>query len=103
MTSELPEEMLDPDAPPGAPPQMQSRAAPVWCAHGVRWVHTEVGYVADDAMAGPHVGHRDPAQDVGSIPCQPTYASLETWQRLMSAREVEAERNRNRPKGWLGL
>jgi hypothetical protein len=93
---ELPDEMLDQDAPPGAPPQMQAKAAPIWCAHGVRWMHTEIGYVADDAMAGPHVGHRDPAVAVGAIPCQPTYASYRSWQVTAPAREIEAEQRRQR-------
>ena|ERR1700754_2914728 len=101
MSSELPEEMMDPDAPPGTPTQEQSRAAPVWCAHGVRWANTDSGYVADDALAGPHLGHNDPARDAGAIPCQPTYASLESWRALMAAREVQAERDRSRQrKGW---
>jgi hypothetical protein len=94
--SELPGEMRDPDAPPGVPPSFQSRAAPVWCVHGVRWQHTDVGYIADDAMAGPHVGHRDPVLDVGSIPCQPTYASFEVWRVTAAARAVEAERSAHR-------
>jgi hypothetical protein len=94
--SELPGEMRDPYAPPGVAPAFQSRAAPVWCVHGVRWQHTDVGYIADDAMAGPHVGHRDPVLDVGSIPCQPTYASWEVWRVTATARAVEAERSAHR-------
>jgi hypothetical protein len=89
--SELPEEMLDPDAPAGTPPMLRSRALPVWCAHGVRWQQVDVGYVADDAMVGPHVGHRDPALDVGAIPCQPTYASYEVWRVTALARAVDLD------------
>jgi hypothetical protein len=91
---ELPNEMLDPDAPPGAPPQTQAKAAPVWCAHGVRWQHTDVGYVADDATAGPHVGHQETAVESGAIPCQPTYASHQSWKITAPAREIEAEHRR---------
>jgi len=72
--TELPEEMLDPDAPPGTPRAEQSKAAPVYCRHGVRWSHQPKGYVADDAPDPTHPGHTIPARDVGAIPqtCQPT-------------------------------
>jgi hypothetical protein len=89
--TDVPDELSDPDAPPGSPPMVRSLAAPVWCVHGVRWEVTDVGYVADDAMAGPHAGHRDPALDVGSIPCQPTYASYEVWRVTALARAVDLE------------
>ena len=94
--SEVPDEMLDPDAPPGSAPVLRSRAAPVWCVHGIRWQHTDVGYVADDAMVGPHVGHRESAMDVGAIPCQPTYASYEVWRRTAPARAANLD-------GYQGL
>ena len=88
---DVPDEMRDHDAPPGSPPVLRTRAAPVWCVHGVRWQLTDIGYLADDAMAGPHVGHRDAAADVGAIPCQPTYASYEVWHRTALAREVDLD------------
>jgi hypothetical protein len=89
--SEQPEEMLDPDAPAGTPVQRQvaRNAAPVWCAHGVRWSPTDVGYVADDALNSVHHGHDVPALEVGAIPCGPTYASREAWERLTLARETQ--------------
>ena len=65
-------------------------------AHGVRWQHTDVGYVADDAMVGPHVGHRESAMEVGAIPCQPTYASHEVWRRTALARAADLD-------GYQGL
>mgnify|MGYP003576656663 CR=1 FL=1 len=86
-----PEELLDPDAPPGTPVQHQvaDSAAPVWCSHGVRWEATKGGRVADDAMLSKHRGHDVPAQDVGAIPCQPTYASYQAWRVLSVARLPE--------------
>jgi hypothetical protein len=89
--TDVPDELSDPDAPPGTAPMLRYRTAPVWCVHGVRWQRSDVGYVADDAMAGPHVGHREPAVDVGAIPCQPTYASYEVWQVTALARAVDLE------------
>lgn len=88
--AEQPDELLDDDAPPGTPVQEQvaRHAADVWCVHGVRWQATDAGYVADDALNSKHLGHDDPAQDAGAIPCQPTYASLEVWERTALARKL---------------
>lgn len=90
---ELPEELVDPDAPAGTPSQQHiaANAAPVWCAHGVRWQPVKVGWVADDALSSEHRGHDHPAVDVGSIPCQPTYASEKMWWFLRAAREAGLE------------
>lgn len=69
--TELPPEMLDPDAPPGTPIAEQSTAAPVWCAHGLRWTHLPEGYRCDDPTH-----HELPCVDAGAIPrpCQPVTA-----------------------------
>ncbi|TWF74542.1 hypothetical protein FHX44_11423 [Pseudonocardia hierapolitana] len=88
---DVPDELTDPDAPPGSAPMLRYRSAPVWCVHGVRWQRSDIGYVADDAMAGPHIGHRDPALDVGAIPCQPTYASYQGWRVTALARAADLE------------
>lgn len=87
---EQPDELLDEDAPAGTPVQDQvaKQAADVWCAHGVRWQASQVGYVADDAGGHAHYGHDVPAQEPGAIPCQPTYASHAAWERLTPARRV---------------
>ena len=89
---EQPGEVLDQDTPPGTPvaEQVAEQAAPVWCAHGVRWSPTADGWVADDAPQPEHVGHDRPCQEVGAIPCQPTYASLAVWQATAQARQVQA-------------
>ena len=75
--SGLPPEMLDPDSPPGTPIGQQSKAAPVYCRHGVLWSHLPKGYVAEDAADPTHPGHETLAADAGAIPetCQP----ITTW------------------------
>jgi len=87
---EPPPELAEPDAPPGTPvaEQVAENAAPVWCAHGVRWQQTGDGWWADDAPLPEHLGHDVPAQHPGAIPCQPTYASREAWEALAPAREL---------------
>lgn len=66
--TELPPRLLDPDVAPGTPPAVASRAADVWCAHGVLWTHHPEGYLPVD-----EAHHDIPAREVGAIPapCQP--------------------------------
>ncbi|MGI9000304.1 MAG: hypothetical protein ACR2GH_01420 [Pseudonocardia sp.] len=70
--TELPPDAVNP-APPGTPPGERSRAADLWCAHGVRWTHEPTGYLptVEDPQHPPV-----PCRDAGAIPepCQPTTA-----------------------------
>jgi hypothetical protein len=55
--------------------------------------------VGNAPICRSHAGdeaNRDPVLDVGSIPCQPTYASFEVWRVTAPARAVEAERSAHR-------
>lgn len=70
--SELPPDAMDP-APPGTPPaqRVAKHLAPVKCAHGTRWAYVAGKglYVADDALAGEHLGHDIGAREPGAIDC----------------------------------
>ncbi|WP_232665977.1 hypothetical protein [Pseudonocardia sp. TRM90224] len=70
--TQLPPDAVN-SAPTGTPPAHRSRAADVWCAHGIRWTHEDEGYLpqTEDAQHPPV-----PCREVGAIPeaCQPTTA-----------------------------
>ncbi|MFC4948779.1 hypothetical protein [Pseudonocardia sp. GCM10023141] len=60
-------------APRGTPPASRSRAADLWCAHGIRWTHDDTGYLPTvEDTQHPAV----PCREAGALPeeCQPTTA-----------------------------
>ncbi|GAA5130155.1 hypothetical protein [Pseudonocardia adelaidensis] len=86
---EPPPALAHDEAPPGTPvaETVAATAAPVWCAHGVRWDATPGGWIAADAGGHQHIGHDEIAQHAGAIPCQPTYASRKVWEVTRLARD----------------
>jgi hypothetical protein len=95
MTSEVPPELYEPDAPPGTPVAEQATTgdtelAPVYCRHGVRWNPGKPGpdmyWRAEDAEDSEHPGHYVPAVEAGAIPrqCHP----LTVWDPAEHPRAV---------------